>query len=242
MIVAGEAYDYDSKRFLVASVDLPALSQVTEASPERPYLCMVLRLDLQRIADLMTEMRLSTFNAMPSGRGFAIGAPSEPLFGAAARRVRLLDTPADIPILAPLVEQELLYRLLTGEQGATLRHIASGDSQTNRVAKAIGWLKNHYFEPLRVEELAQRVNMSVSSLHHHFKEVTALSPLQYQKQLRLHEARRLLVRQSGDVSTIALMVGYESSSQFSREYSRLFGAPPLRDMAQLQQRMNGALQ
>jgi AraC-like DNA-binding protein len=242
MVVADEAYEFDSQRFLVASVDLPVLSQITEASIERPYLCMVLKLDQQRIADLMTEMRLSKFNAAPSSRGIAIGALSDPLFDAAARLVQLLDTPADIPILAPLVERELLYRLLTSEQSASLRHIAAGDSQTNRVAKAIEWLKNHYFEPLHVAELAQRVNMSVSSLHHHFKEVTALSPLQYQKQLRLHEARRLLMRQSGDVSTVALMVGYESSSQFSREYSRLFGAPPLRDMTQLQQQMTGAPQ
>jgi AraC-like DNA-binding protein len=242
MVVAGEAYELDSQHFLVASVDLPVLSQITEASIERPYLCMVLKLDQQRIADLMTEMRLSKFNAAPSGRGISIGALSDPLFDAAARLVQLLDTPDDIPILAPLLEQALLYRLLTSEQSASLRHIAAGDSQTKRVAKAIEWLKNHYFEPLHVAELAQRVNMSVSSLHHHFKEVTALSPLQYQKQLRLHEARRLLVRQSGDVSTVALMVGYESSSQFSREYSRLFGAPPLRDITQLQQQMTGAPQ
>jgi AraC-like DNA-binding protein len=139
----------------------------------------------------------------------------------------------DIPVLAPLIEKEFLYRLMTSEQGKRLRQIAVNGSQTYRIARAIEWIQNHYTELLRVEMLAQEVNMSVSSLHHHFKTVTMLSPLQYQKQLRLHEARKLLLRQHGDVGSVAIRVGYDSPSQFSREYSRLFGAPPLRDVVQL---------
>jgi len=226
--VGGRAYDYDRTRCLITSVDLPMQSHVTVASPERPYLCLVLALDLQRIADLITEMRLPRSDA-PAGHAIAVSNVTESLRDAALRLARLLKTPRDIPILAPLIEQEILYRLLISEQGARLRHIATADSQTYKIAKAIEWLRNHFSEPLRIDELAQRVAMSASSLHHHFKDVTSMSPLQYQKQLRLHEARRLLVRQACDVGSAALRVGYESPSQFSREYNRLFGAPPLRD-------------
>lgn len=230
--VAGQAYEYDHQQCLVTSVDLPMLSQVTRASAGAPYLCVKVALDVQRIAELSAEMRMPPPEAVPTGEGIVVGALSEPLFDAALRLVRLLDTPADIPILAPLIEKELLYRLLTSGLGARLRHIAVAGSQTYRIARAIEWLRHHYTEPLRVETLAQQVNMSVSSLHHHFKHVTTLSPLQYQKQLRLHEARRLLLGQHGDVGSVALRVGYDSPSQFSREYSRLFGAPPLHDVAQ----------
>ncbi len=235
--VAGQAYEYDHQQCLVTSVDLPMLSQVTRASAGAPYLCVKIALDVQRIAELSAEMRMPPPEAVPTGEGIVVGALSEPLFDAALRLVRLLDTPADIPILAPLIEKELLYRLLTSGLGARLRHIAVAGSQTYRIARAIEWLRHHYTEPLRVETLAQQVNMSVSSLHHHFKHVTTLSPLQYQKQLRLHEARRLLLGQHGDVGSVALRVGYDSPSQFSREYSRLFGAPPLRDV--VQRRRNG---
>jgi len=191
-----------------------------------------LSLNVRRIADLISDMRLSSPDVLPAG---AISATviSEELQNATLRLVRLLKTPLDIPILAPLIEREVLYRLMLSEQGARLRHLAVSDSQSRRITEAIEWIKNNFTERLRIEELSQRVNMSVSSLHHHFKDVTAMSPLQYQKQLRLHEARRLLVRQGGDVNKIAAQVGYESASQFTREYSRLFGLPPLRDVSQL---------
>ncbi|WP_323121342.1 AraC family transcriptional regulator [Burkholderia alba] len=231
--VAGQSYCYDHLHSLVTSVDLPMFSRVTEASADAPYLCLKLALDPRRIVELVAEMRLPDPDEVPAGEGIASGALSMPLFDAALRLVRLLDTPADIPILAPLVEKELLYRLMTSEQGARLRHMAVTGSQSYRIARAIEWIRDHYTEPLRVDTLAHAVNMSVSSLHHHFKNFTTLSPLQYQKQLRLHEARGLLLRQSGDVGSIALRVGYDSPSQFSREYSRLFGAPPLRDAVQL---------
>jgi AraC-like DNA-binding protein len=233
-VVVGErSYEYDHMRCLITSVDLPILSQVTVATAHRPYLCFMLQLDLQRIADLMATMHLSHPEIVPTERAISVGVLSTPLFDAALRLVRLLNNPQDIPVLAPLIEQEVLYRLLMSDQGTRLRHIAVADSQAFRIAKAVEWLKSHYAEPLRIEDLARQVNMSVSSLHHHFKDVTMLSPLQYQKQLRLHEARRLLVRQTGDVGSVALRVGYESPSQFSREYSRLFGAPPLRDVGGL---------
>lgn len=232
VMVAGQAYEYDSLHCLITSVDLPILSRVTQAAPDAPYLCLRLALDPQRIVELAAEMRLPEPGAATAGEGIAIAALTAPLFDAALRLVRLLDTPGDIPIVAPLIEKELLYRLMTREQGARLRQMAVTGSQTNRIARAIGWIRDHYAEPMRVEMLAQAVNMSVSSLHHHFKNVTTLSPLQYQKQLRLHEARRLLLAQAGDVGSVAARVGYESASQFSREYSRLFGAPPLRDVVQ----------
>jgi transcriptional regulator GlxA family with amidase domain len=160
-------------------------------------------------------------------------ALAAPLFDTALRLVRLLDSPADIPILAPLVERELLYRLLTGEQGMRLRHLTMTDSQTYKIARAIDYLKRHFTEPLRIHTLAAHVNMSVSSLHHHFKAATAMSPLQYQKLLRLREARRLMIGQVSDVTSAAYSVGYESPSQFTRDYSRQFGAPPSRDIAAL---------
>jgi len=149
------------------------------------------------------------------------------------RIVRLLDTPDDIPVLAPLYEQELLYRLLTGEQGLRLRSIAAADSQGHRTARAIDWIKDNFDQPLSIDALAEAANMSKSSLHHHFKALTAMSPLQYQKQLRLQEARKMMLTEALDAATVARRVGYESPSQFSREYRRLFGAPPLRDIARM---------
>lgn len=232
VVVAGQTYDCGDMRCLITSVDLPMLSQILEASAETPYLGLSLSLNVRRIADLISDMRLSRPDVLPAG---AISATviSEGLQDATLRLVRLLKAPGDIPILAPLIEREVLYRLMLSEQGARLRHIALSDSQSSRVAEAIEWIKGNFTERLRIDELSQRVNMSVSSLHHHFKDVTAMSPLQYQKQLRLHEARRLLVKQGNDVNKIAAQVGYESASQFSREYSRLFGLPPLRDVLQL---------
>ncbi|RQS72607.1 AraC family transcriptional regulator [Burkholderia sp. Bp8963] len=236
VVVAGHAYEYDAQHCLITSIDLPILSRVTKASPDAPYLCMSFMLDPQRIIELAAEMRLPEPGAGPEGEGIALAQLTPPLFDVALRLVRLLDTPADIPVMAPLLEKELLYRLMTSEQGTRLRHMAVAGSQTHRISRAIEWIRDHFAEPMRVEALAQVVNMSVSSLHHHFKNVTTLSPLQYQKQLRLHEARRLLLGQGGDVGSIAASVGYESASQFSREYSRLFGAPPLRDVVQLRRK------
>ena len=231
--VGGREYEYDRGRALLASVDLPARSRVTLASRDAPYLCVVLGLDLRRVAELVARHAIAATSVATSGHAIAVHAVSDALLDATVRLARLLETPRDIPLLAPLVEQEILIRLLQGEQGARLLQLVAADSQSNKVARAIDWLRDHYAEPLRIDALAQRVNMSASSLHHHFKDVTSLSPLQYQKQLRLHEARNLLVAQRCDVGTAARRVGYESAAQFSREYARHFGAPPSQDSLRL---------
>lgn len=233
VILAGERYDYDQANYLVTTIDLPVIYSVTEASPETPCLCVVWQLDPARIAELLTADLPP--NRASAGRGMSISPLSHDMLDAVLRLVRLLDTPADIPMLAPLIERELLYRLIISDQGARLRQIAMNGSQTQQIARAIDWLRQHYSAPLRVQELARTVNMSVSSLHHHFKAITAMSPLQYQKLLRLQEARRLLLTEQCDAASAAHRVGYESPSQFSREYSRFYGAPPLRDVAQLRE-------
>lgn len=233
LVSADRPFDYGLDQGLIISMQVPAMARVTVASPEEPYLCLVYELDLARIADLMTEMKLPAPRTVPEGAALSLCSLTAPLFDAGLRLIRLLDEPAHIPVLAPLVERELLYRLLIGEQGMRLRHLTLAESQTYKISRAIDYLKRNYAQPLRIETLAGEVNMSVSSLHHHFKAATAMSPLQYQKQLRLYEARNMMMLQVSDVTSAAYSVGYESPSQFSRDYSRLFGAPPSRDMAVL---------
>lgn len=230
-----ESYVYDQAHYLVTSVDLPVVSQVIQASAEEPCFCFTYALDAARIAEVMAEMPAPAPRTVSVQRGLSVSPLSLPLLDAMLRLARLLEDPADIPVLAPLIEREVLYRLLTGEQGERLRHIAVSGSQTHQVARAIDWIRRNYTLPLRVDNLAHTVNMSVSSLHHHFKSVTAMSPLQYQKRLRLSEARRLMLVEMRDAASAAHQVGYESPSQFNREYSRVYGAPPLRDVAQLRQ-------
>ena len=236
-----ESYVYDRAHYLVVSVDLPVVSQVIQASAKEPCLCFTYALDARRIADVMAEMQAPAPRAAPVLRGLSVSPLPPPLLDAMLRLARLLESPADLPVLAPLIEREVLYRLLTGEQGERLRHIAMTGSQTHQVTRAIAWIRENYTQPLRVEDLAHTVNMSVSSLHHHFKAVTAMSPLQYQKRLRLSEARRLMLSEMRDAASAAHQVGYESPSQFNREYSRQYGAPPMRDVAELR-RTGGAQQ
>jgi AraC-like DNA-binding protein len=226
----GVTCEYDRTRCVIMSVDLPAVSQVTIATPAKPYLCLVLALDLPRVAEVIARMPVQIGAAASGGSAMTMCAVRPELLDAAFRLAKLLETPRDIAVLAPLLEQEIVYRLLLGGHGPRLRQLALAGSQFNKITRAVDWLRTHYTEPLRMDELAQRTNMSVSSLHHHFKEVTSLSPLQYQKQLRLHEARRLLVGQACDVGSAARQVGYESASHFSREYNRLFGASPSADL------------
>jgi AraC-like DNA-binding protein len=236
LLVGDEIYRYDQANYLVSSIDLPVSSRVIRAAAQTPYLCAMLRFDTRRIGELLADADLPA-PAIAAGRGISVSPLSAELLNAVLRLVRLLDSPADLPVLAPLIERELLYRLLVGEQGARLRHVATAGSRSHQVSRAIDWLKSHYPQPLRIDELAAAVNMSASSLHHHFRAITAMSPLQYQKQLRLQEARRLLLTERGDVASVAHRVGYESPSQFSREYSRQHGAPPLRDVEQLRRAM-----
>ncbi len=233
VMLGEEVYLYDASRYLVVSVDVPVTAQVIRAAPDAPYLCFRLDLDPHEIAALILEANIPPPSAQPTSRGMFLSQVSPPVLDAVVRLVRLLDAPEDIPTLAPLAVREILYRLLRGEESWRLRQIATSGSQAQRVARAISWLKVHFAEPLRIEDLAREVHLSPSSLHHHFKAVTAMSPLQYQKQLRLQEARRLMLSEDVDAATVSYRVGYESPSQFSREYSRLFGEPPARDLRRL---------
>lgn len=235
VLLGKDTYGYDAGHFLITSVDLPATFQVIEASKEKPYLGLLLRLDQRAMAELMVDSHLPPPREQPTGRGMVVCQATLPLLDAFQRLIELLDEPNDIPVLAPLIQREILYRLLVSDQGARLRQIASVGSQSHRIAQAIDWLKSHYAQPLRVDELAAHVQMSTSTLHHHFRALTAMSPLQFQKWLRLNEARWLMLAEHLDASTAAFRVGYESPSQFSREYRRLFGASPLRDIANLRQ-------
>jgi AraC-like DNA-binding protein len=233
MLVGDDTYAYNSERFLIASFDIPASSEVVEASPDRPCLGSLLKLDLRMMAELVAQTRLPPPKDRSVAKGMALGTVTPSLLESFKRLTDLLDEPEAIEVLAPLVKREIHYRLLTSDQAGRLRQLASVGSQSHLVARAIEWLKTNYASPLRVEDLAERVHMSASSLHHHFRQLTAMSPLQYQKWLRLNEAKRLMLNDGRDAASAAFEVGYESPSQFSREYARLFGAPPKRDVVSL---------
>jgi AraC-like DNA-binding protein len=233
VLLGDDTYVYDAHHFLITSVDLPTVVQVINASREKPYLGLVLKLDQREISQLMVDSNLPPPRPQQSNRGMATGEVTLPLLTVFQRLIDLLDEPKDIPILAPIIQREIFYRLLVSDQGARLRQMASAGSQSNQIARAIDWLKGNFTRPLRIDDLAAQVNMSTTTFHHHFRAVTAMSPLQYQKWLRLSEARRLMLAEDRDATTAAFQVGYESPSQFSREYSRMFGAPPLRDITSL---------
>jgi AraC-like DNA-binding protein len=230
-----DTYVYDPHHYLITSVHLPTVVQIIEASREKPYLGLRLMLDQREISQLMVDSNLPPPRVQQSSRGMATGEVTLPLLTAIQRLIDLLAEQQDIPILAPIIQREIIYRLLVGDQGERLRQIASAGSQSHQIARAIDWLKANYSQPLSIDELAALVRMSSSTFHHHFRSMTALSPLQFQKQLRLQEARRLMLAERMDAATAAFQVGYESPSQFSREYNRLFGAPPLRDITNLRQ-------
>lgn len=235
VLLGEETYYYGPSEYLVVSVDLPVIGQVIDASPEVPFLSLRLDLDPKEISALLMDLPTPEPAPPSCPRCLAISGLGELLQDAVLRLLRLLDTPEDIPTLAPLVRREILYRLLRGEQCAQLRQIASSGTQGHRIGRAVNWLRQNFHQPLQIERLANEVNMSTSALHHHFKAMTAMSPLQFQKHLRLQEARRLMLVEALDAASAGGRVGYESPSQFSREYSRLFGAPPLRDIARLRQ-------
>ena len=233
LFLGDEQYAYDPLHYMVVSVTLPISAAKLDASPENPSLGLRLDLDPAEISQLIAESGPMLVPSLPSGRGLYVEKTDAALLDALLRLIRLLDSPRDIAMLAPLIRREILYRLLRGPQGYRLYEIALANSQTHRVCQAITWLNQNFQQPLRIEDLAREVNLSTSTLHHRFKAVTSMSPLQYQKQLRLQEARRLMLAEGLDASAAGYRVGYESPSQFSREYSRLFGAPPLRDLARL---------
>ncbi|GAB7025305.1 AraC family transcriptional regulator [Geotalea toluenoxydans] len=235
VLLGDEAFVYDAYHYLITSVHLPTVVQIVEANREKPYLGLKLKLDQREMSQLMADSNLPAPRVQQSSRGMATGVMTLALVTAFHRLIGLLDDQQDIPILAPIIQKEIIYRLLVGDQGTRLRQIASAGSQSHQIARAIDWLKTNFTQPLRVEELAEQARMSSSTFHHHFRSMTALSPLQYQKQLRLQEARRLMLAERMDAANAAFQVGYESPSQFSREYNRLFGAPPLRDIINLRQ-------
>lgn len=235
VILGEDTYVYDAHHYLITSVHLPTIVQIIEASPEKPYLGLRLKLDLREISQLMMDSNLPQPRPQQSSRGMATGEMTLSLISAFQRLIDLLAETQGIPILAPVIQREISYRLLVSDQGERLRQIASAGSQSQQIAKAIEWLKGNYAEQLSIDELAAQANMSNSTFHHHFRSMTALSPLQFQKQLRLQEARRLMLSERMDAANAAFQVGYESPSQFNREYNRQFGAPPLRDITKLRQ-------
>lgn len=239
VFLGDETYAYDASRFLVFSADLPVSAQVTHASREVPYLCFRLDFDPVDVSELVLQLGSPAEPPRslrpPTSRGLFLNDVTDGMLDAALRLMRLLDAPEDAPTLAPLAARELVYRLLRSEQGERLAQVARADSQAGRVLRGIAWLKTHFAEPLRVDDLARECCMSTSSLQHHFRAVTSMSPLQYQKQLRLQEARRLLLAGGMEVAKAGYAVGYESPSQFSREYSRLYGRPPSKDASRLRE-------
>lgn len=235
LFLGEDTYVYDANSSLITSVDLPVVSQIIEATPEEPYLGLTLELDLRLIARMLLDCRQYSSKAVQGRSGIAVSKVSAHLLDSFERLLDLLGHPEDIPMLAPLIKQEIFYRLLVSDQGQRLRQLVSTESHSFRIARAIDWLKDNFDKQLRIEDLASKAGLSNSAFHKHFRSVTAMSPLQFQKKMRLNEARRLMLAEHLDASEAAFEVGYESPSQFSREYSRLFGAPPLKDTKALRQ-------
>jgi AraC-like DNA-binding protein len=224
---------YGESRYLLTSVDLPIVSQIIEASEEVPCLAMSLKLEMPVIRELLSREEIQASDAPSDSPAMATGEATVEFLTACCRLMDLLDAPQNIPFLSGLIQREIIYRILRGPEGARLRAIATLGDQSHRTAKAIAWIKANYAKPLRVDDLAQIAGMGPSTLHHHFRALTAMSPLQYQKQLRLQAARGRMLIDGLDAASAAFEVGYESASQFNREYSRLFGQPPMRDIRNL---------
>lgn len=233
VLLGQERFTYGPGDYLVASVDLPVTGQVVKASSDAPYLAFKLEFTPSQILEVINESKIDVGQREHAKRGMFVSQMEPALLDAVTRLVNLLDNPKDIPVLAPLFTKEILYRVLQGEHGDILKQNAIDGSSTNQIRNVIEKITTNYDQSLRVEELAEAANMSVSSLHRHFKEVTAMSPIQFQKRLRLQEARRLLLLETTDAADVAFRVGYESPSQFSREYSRMFGFPPREDIKRL---------
>lgn len=230
VLLEEEIYRYAPPDFLAVSVDLPLVGQVTEASADRPYLCLQIEIDPRQIGELIAQMDDAARLRGETTRGLFVGKLDGATQEAVLRLTRLLETPRDIRLLAPMMLRELHYRLLSSEYGPAIAQMAIPSTNTHRIGQAIRRIKANLASPVRVEELAAAASMSPSSFHQHFKAVTAMSPLQYQKRLRLMEARHILLAENIDAASTAYRVGYESVSQFSREYARMFGAPPMRDI------------
>lgn len=238
--LAGETYRYDPSSYLVTSVELPISGRITEASPEIPYLSLKLNFDTDAIMEIVQEMSRPTWVPSESCLGITVSKTSPALLESLVRLLELLNTREDVPILAPLVIREILYRVLQSEQGALIRQFALIGSHSHKIAQAIQLIRQQFNCSIVIEHLAESVNMSTSAFHKHFKRVTAMSPLQYQKTLRLQEARRLMLAETLQASEAAFRVGYESPSQFNREYARMYGRPPMLDVQELKGSIAGS--
>ncbi|HHF2852981.1 TPA: AraC family transcriptional regulator N-terminal domain-containing protein [Vibrio diabolicus] len=237
VLLGEDSFVYDANHFLISSVDLPIIANIIEASEDKPYLGVIMELDLTEISQLIVDSELTFNQSKEAQKGIAVGELSEPLLDAFLRLIELLDEGQSIKILAPIIKREIFYRLLITEQGARLNQIVTAGSHSHQIAKAIDWLKNNFVKPLSVNELAAYSGMSKSAFYTHFRSMTSMTPLQFQKKLRLSEARRLMLTENLDAMATTFKVGYESPSQFSREYSRLFGAPPSKDIKSLRESM-----
>jgi AraC-like DNA-binding protein len=232
-LLGKETYHYGAAQYIVVTVDLPLSGNIVEATPNKPYLCFKLNLDAAGLWHIIDQIQRSPVQKESSVRGLFVSDANAPLIECATRLTQLLDTPEDIPFLAPMMIREVYYRLLMGDQSEAVWQIATSGSYMQRIAEVIKQIKAEFTKPLRVDDLAKQASMSSASFHRHFKAVTSMSPLQYQKQLRLLEARRLMLAEDTDATRAAYQVGYESPSQFSREYSRMFGTPPKKDVERL---------
>ncbi|MBE3916127.1 AraC family transcriptional regulator [Vibrio parahaemolyticus] len=235
VLLGEESFIYDANHFLISSVDLPIIANIIEASEEQPYLGLIIELDLTEISQLIVDSELAFTQSKEAQKGIAVGELSDSLLDAFVRLAELLDEGQNIKILAPIIKREIFYRLLMSEQGTRLHQIVTAGSHSHQIAKAIDWLKNNFVKPLSVGDLASYTGMSKSSFYTHFRSMTSMTPLQFQKKLRLSEARRLMLTENLDAMAATFKVGYESPSQFSREYSRLFGAPPSKDIKSLRE-------
>ncbi|MDF4624807.1 AraC family transcriptional regulator [Vibrio parahaemolyticus] len=237
VLLGEESFIYDANHFLISSVDLPIIANIIEASEEQPYLGLIMELDLTEISQLIVDSELAFTQSKEAQKGIAVGELSEYLLDTFVRLAELLDEGQNIKILAPIIKREIFYRLLMSEQGTRLHQIVTAGSHSHQIAKAIDWLKNNFVKPLSVGDLASYTGMSKSSFYTHFRSMTSMTPLQFQKKLRLSEARRLMLTENLDAMAATFKVGYESPSQFSREYSRLFGAPPSKDIKLLRENL-----
>ncbi len=235
ILLGDSRYRYDPDHYLIATLELPRVSQILEASKERPYLSFRLELDPALVSSSMIEAGQAASSARMDLKAMDVSALDGNLLDAVVRMVRLLDTPAEAPVLMPLIASEVTYRLLMGTQGARLRYLATLSGYTPLIAKAVDRIRQDLDQPLRIEDLARELGVSVSGLQHHFKAVTAMSPLQFQKQLRLQEARRLMLSEELDAASTAYRLGYHDAAHFNREYKSLFGVPPMRDMQRLRE-------
>ncbi|WP_320073073.1 AraC family transcriptional regulator [Nostoc sp. MG11] len=235
VLLGSDRYQYDPMHYLLATAELPVISQILEASKEKPYLSVRLDLDPALVSSVMVEAGHLLSQRGANVKAIDVSPLEVNLLDAMVRLVRLLDSPAEAHVLASLIKREIIYRLLIGEQGSRLRHIAVLGGYTHYIARAVERLRKDFNEPLRIENIARELGMSVSGFHHHFKSVTAMSPLQFQKQLRLQEARRLMLGENLDATSAAYRVGYDDASHFNREYKRLFGTPPMRDVERLRE-------